>query len=228
VVVPPLLLAVVAAPLPESDPFEIEVYGYETVAAGRLMLEQHGNVTSDHGAHLTWEVIYGVTGWLEVATYFPTEFASGSHEYGLAEWRFRVRPRTPDSCPLHLSLNVESVWDGDGFAALELRPIWSGALGPFHVDVAPAIEISAAGTAELEPALKVAVALPGLIELGVEYYANVGAVDAPAPAGAQWHQLFGALDVLRWRGLELNVALGVGLTAATDPLTVKTILGYLF
>jgi hypothetical protein len=202
-----------------NDLYEIEVYDADTVPARQLLAEQHFNVTHDDGAHLTYELVYGVTSWLEVATYMANQFAPGSHDFGWQEWRLRVRPRTPDGFALRASLNVETVWTADGFESIELRPIWSGAAGRWKLDVAPAVEIDATGGAEFSPELKAAAELGGWIALGVEYFGSWR---------SGWHQVYGALDVVRWRSFEVNLGVGFGLTAQSDPLVVKSIVGYLF
>jgi len=223
-----LALLWAAEPTPTSDPFEIEVYTAETVPRGHLLAEQHANLTSENGAHLTYELIYGVLDWFEVATYFATEFKAGSHDCGFAEWRLRVRPRTPDGWPVRASLNLESSFDEQGFLSLELRPIWTQPLGRLQLDVDPTFEIDRAAAVEFLPALKLALALGGGFAIGLEYYANLGPVDAPVPAERQWHQLFAALDLTRWPRLELDLAAGFGLSPRTDPFTVKTIVGIQF
>jgi hypothetical protein len=202
-----------------NDLYEIEVYAADTVPAQQVLAEQHFNVTKDDGAHLTYEFIYGVTNWFEVATYFATQFAPGSHDFAWEEWRLRVRPRTPDGWPVRASLNVETVWTSDGFESIELRPIWSGAAGRWRLDVAPAVEIDHDGSAEFSPELKAAASVGGGFDVGVEYYGSVR---------SEWHQVYAALDVVRWKSIEINVGVGVGLTEASDRLVVKTIAGYLF
>jgi hypothetical protein len=202
-----------------NDLFEIEVYEADTVEARHLLAEQHFNVTSENGAHLTYEFIYGVTGWFEVAAYVANRFAPGSHDFGWEEWRLRVRPRTPDGFPVRASLNVETVFTSDGFESIELRPIWSTAAGRIKLDVAPAVEIDRDGSAEFSPELKAGVDVGGGFEVGVEYFGSVR---------SEWHQLYAALDVARWQSIEINLGVGFGLTSVSDPFVVKTIAGYRF
>ena len=64
--------------LPAQDNYEIQVYGAETVAAGRTMVELHSNYTIDgerqtingvfpsyHAFHETLEITHGITPWFE-------------------------------------------------------------------------------------------------------------------------------------------------------------------
>ena len=202
-----------------NDLFEIEVYSADTVEAQHLLAEQHFNVTSDNGAHLTYEFIYGVTNWFEVATYVATEFAPGSHDYSWEEWRLRVRPRTPDGWPVRASFNIETVWTSDGFESIELRPIWSGRAGRFSVDAAPGVEIDHDGFAEFAPELKGAVDVGHDVLVGVEYF---------GAWRSEWHQIYGVVDVVHWKSVEINLGVGFGLTDVSGGLVAKSVLGYLF
>ncbi len=78
-----------------------------------------------------------------------------------------------------------------------------------------------------EPGVMAKLKLAG-IALGVEYFASLGPVRSFLPVGQQEHYLFEAIDVLSWRGVELNVAVGEGLTAASNRMVLKTIVGYAF
>jgi hypothetical protein len=224
----PLLLAAAGALAPTSDLFEIEVYSADTVDRAEVMVEQHTNVTSEHGAHLTWEAVLGLTRWLEAAAYLATEIQSGSHDYAVSEGRIRLRPRTPDGFPVRASFNVEAAFDEGGFLSLELRPIWSGAWGRVHTDVDGAFGIDRSGDVDLEPAVKIAVDVGAGLEACLEYYGALGPISSPAPAARQWHQLYGAIDVVRFRAIEINAGAGVGLDGATDPFVAKLIVGYRF
>jgi hypothetical protein len=202
-----------------NDLYEIEVYAADTAEAHHLLAEQHFNVTTNDGAHLTYEFMYGVTPWLEVATYIANQFAPGSHDFGWEEWRLRVRPRTPDGFPVRASFNVETVWTKDGFDSIELRPIWSGVAGRLRLDVAPAVDIDHTGFAEFEPELKAAAEVGGGVLVGFEYY---------GAWRSEWHQLYAAVDVVRWKSIEINLGVGFGLTSVSDPFVAKSIVGYLF
>ena len=62
---------------------------------------------------------------------------------------------------------------------------------------------------------------------GIEYYGNLGPVGDINDARHQQHQVFTVVDLNVDPG-ELNFGVGVGLTHATDRLTLKMILGRRF
>ena len=83
----------------------------------------------------------------------------------------------------------------------------------------------ASGWPSFEPALSALFVVEGLLSAGLEYYGDLGPIDQPAHLSAQQHYLFEVLNVLRWRRIELNVGVGEGLTAASNPLVFKMIVG---
>ena len=87
-----LLSATAALPAAAQDPFEIQVYEYETVPRGRWDLETHVNYTArgirafDAGVapsqgqtHLTFELTRGITNYFELAGYLVTAHRDGAH-----------------------------------------------------------------------------------------------------------------------------------------------------
>lgn len=64
-----------------------------------------------------------------------------------------------------------------------------------------------------------------LLSVGVEVYASLGPVDGWLPLAEQEHYIFEVVNVLAWRGVEINVGIGEGLTAASNDLIAKAILG---
>src|SRR5690348_27788 len=86
-----LLSATAALPAAAQDPFEIQVYEYETVPRGRWDLETHVNYTArgirafDAGVapsqgqtHLTFELTRGITNYFELAGYLVTAHRDGA------------------------------------------------------------------------------------------------------------------------------------------------------
>jgi hypothetical protein len=110
-----------ATPALAQDPFEIQVYEYVTVPAGRWNLETHFNhvqrgttlfegkvAPTQHQTHLTFELTRGITDWFEMAGYLVTARRDGdAPEY--VGWRVRPRVRAPESwkLPVGLSLSTE-------------------------------------------------------------------------------------------------------------------------
>ena len=151
-----------------QDPFEIQVYEYETVPKGRWNLETHFNYTAEgtrvaegpvaptnHQSHLTFELTRGITDVFEMAGYlvFADRPGAGAE---LAGWRLRPRIRAPDSwkLPVKLSLSTEFGFPRDTYeensVTFELRPIIERKFGRVQVDVNPTLgrALSGPGTGE--------------------------------------------------------------------------------
>lgn len=141
-----------------QDNYEIQVYGSETVAAGRTMVELHSNYTiegerqtinevspSYHAFHETLEITHGFTPWFETGFYV---FSSIQPGYGW-EWvgdHIRPRVRVPEEWhwPVGLSLSTEIGYQRREFSedtwSWELRPIVDKQLGRWYFAVNPAFE----------------------------------------------------------------------------------------
>src|SRR5690349_16417078 len=112
-----VLCITVAAAAKAQDPFEIQVYEYETVPRGRWDLETHVNYTargirdfqdgvapSERQTHLTFELTRGITNYFEVAGYLVTARRDGAPGE-IAGWRLRPRFRLPENwLPFKFSL----------------------------------------------------------------------------------------------------------------------------
>ena len=66
---------------------------------------------------------------------------------------------------------------------------------------------------------------PGLMSVGVEYYASFGPLGAWQPPEEQEHYLFQVINVVRWQSVELNLGAGEGLTQRSNGFVAKTIVG---
>ncbi|MEO6778120.1 MAG: hypothetical protein ABI194_01595 [Gemmatimonadaceae bacterium] len=235
-----------------QDNTEIQVYGSETVAAGRTMLELHSNFT-DHGRstaqdgveptlhamHETVEITHGFTPWFEVGFYtFTTIQPGGKFEY--VGNHIRPRFRVPESwgLPVGLSLSQEIGYARSNFSAdtwsWEIRPIIDQTLGRFYWSVNPALErsLQGPGTAngfEFAPAAKVSYDVTRRVTGGLEYYGAMGDVRRIDPAHAQSHELYPAIDLNLGPDWEVNFGVSVPLSkGVTDRRVIKLITGHRF
>jgi hypothetical protein len=122
--------------------------------------------------------------------------------------------------------------------ANEIRPFVGWRNRWLFLDVNPILGMALSGQDKfrvaLEPAGKVAVNTQLGFEIGAEYYAELGFVDAIKPLSEQAHYLFGVVDLASPAGAgespwELNVAIGGGVTPGADQAwIVKTIVGRSF
>ncbi len=205
-----LLALLAAAPALAFDPYEIQIYDGTSDEPGHAGLELHLNHAKAGTFNATFEPSYGVLPFWELGGYLQT--SDGRYEGA----KLRTKFVTPEGLlgNVRLGLNAEIAripnegWGG------EIRPIlawendrWLLAANP---NVGFPVSFEPGGMAKLKL---------GMIALGPEYYASLAEGE---------HYLFEALDLLGVRGVEVNAAIGEGLTSASRPLIVKMILGYVF
>jgi len=246
VVVATLLLASGLPPwLAAQDPFEIEVYQYETTERGEWELGAHLNhvgtgttaydglvAPTEHQTHLALELTRGVTDHWEVGAYLLSAYRPGTGaEY--AGWRLRSRVRFPQAwrLPVDVSLGAELEFTRAAYdetaAGLEIRPTLGRRFGRLQLDLNPVVErglrgqgSSYAGEWEFEPGARVAFTLSKSADLSVEYYGKTRLFDGEA--GAPVHQLFPSLDLKLGDDVVCSVGVGVGTAAAANRLVFKS------
>lgn len=242
---------VVAATAAAQDPFEIQVYEYATVPAGRWNLETHLNYVqrgttafeglvapSQHQTHLTFELTRGLTNWFEMAGYLVLARRDGDAPEYVA-WRLRPRVRAPESwkLPVGLSLSTEVGFPKDAYeeadATLEIRPIIEWGRGRFQVDVNPVVGRALRGPGsgegwDFEPGVRLGWAATKRLDLSLEYYGSTGPLTDPFPGKAQVHQFFPGGDLQLTENIVFNFGVGVGATSAGNRLVYKSRLGWLF
>jgi hypothetical protein len=249
-----LAAAIVLAPATAraGDPFEIQVYDGTANAPGVPGIELHlndwatGNRTDYtppeaplHGQfHATLEPSLGLLPWWEIGAYLQGAVRTDA---GVVDWagaKLRSKFVTPPSFDPHwrLGANFEvsylsATYDHDRWGS-EIRPIiawydadWLFALNPILDQ--PLAGADASQGPEFEPAFKASRTV-GPVALGIEYYATIGPFSAPLPWSQQQQQIFECVDVLSLARIEINACVGEGLTAASEGVVAKTILGYSF
>jgi hypothetical protein len=190
-----------------------------------------------HQSHFTLEPSIGITDWWEVGAYLQsTLLPDGSFEYAGNKLRTKfVLPGRADS-PFRWGVNLEvsripERYDRNRWGS-EIRPIatWTSPGGAVYTSVNPILDLPLSGpdrneAPSFEPAVTICYVLPGLLSVGVEYYASFGPIGSWLPASAQEHYLFEVVNVLRWKRLELNAGVGEGLTDASNGFVAKMIVG---
>jgi hypothetical protein len=244
-------IAVVFSPGTASavDPFEIQVYDGTADAPGMPAVELHLNTVPiglevgdgpelppDGQWHFTLEPSFGLTRWWEIGAYLQTALRSDG-VFTYAGTKLRSKFVTPPGYDPHwrLGVNVEvsripEAYDRDRWGT-ELRPIAAWENTAWHFAYNPIFDTPLAGPGwadgpSFEPALMAKYKVEGRAAFGIEYYANFGPIAAPSPWSEQEHYLFEAFDLLMVKELELNVGIGEGLTAASNALVLKVIVGY--
>lgn len=245
------LVAFLAARAAAQDNYEIQVYGSETVPAGRTMVELHSNYTvdgehetvngvlpSNHAFHETLEITHGFTPWFETGFYVFSSIQPGRGWEWVGD---HIRPRVAVPAewhwPVGLSLSTEVGYQRRSFSedtwTLEIRPIIDKQVGRWYFAFNPALEKSIHGENssagwDFTPAVKISFDVTKLISAGVEYYGDLGEIGRFASISEQQHQLFPVIDLNFSPDWEFNFGVGFGLTRSTDDLIIKLILGRRF
>lgn len=227
------------------DPFEIQVYDGTANAPRAIGLELHVNevasgrttatapeLPANHQAHVTLEPSYGVTPSWELGAYLQGAFRP-SGQFDFAGAKLRSKLVTPPGWRPHLraGINLEvsylpTTYDADQWGA-ELRPIVAWEDNRVLLAANPIVDLPLRrGRVTFEPAAMAVVKIARVIGLGVEYYADLGPIASPDRLADQQHYLFEVIDVIGARDFELNFGLGEGLTAASNDLVIKLILGH--
>jgi hypothetical protein len=234
-----------------TDPFEIQVYDGTADAPGVAGLELHVNrvmdgvktfdgpqIAPDHQSHFTLEPSLGLLPFWEIGGYFETALlADGTFAYAGVKLRSKfVTP--PDFDPhVRLGLNLEvsllpATFDRDRWGN-ELRPIaaWEDEHWMFVIN--PIVDTPLAGAGfhdgpTFQPAAMAVRKIAGKVSVGVEYYANLGPFSGFLPWRKEEQYIYEVANLLSVKRLELNVGIGEGLTAASNDLVVKAIVGFTF
>jgi hypothetical protein len=234
-----------------QDNYEIQVYGSDTVEPKHTMVELHSNFTfegskttddgtypTDHQLHETVEITHGFNDWFEVGFYIFTAAKNGKGWDWVGD-HIRPRVRIPEKWkwPVGVSVSQEigyqrRVYSVDTWT-YELRPIVDKQYKKWYFSFNPTFDKSLHGLTASQgfvfsPNVKISYDFTKKITGGVEYYGSVGPVTGFDPVSQQQQQIFPAIDLNLSKKWEVNFAVGVGVTRATDHLIAKTILGYRF
>jgi hypothetical protein len=239
------LLVVMARPARATD--EIQVYNAGIAAPGQFTIQQHlnytalglkdppfpGGLVSDHAINGTPEFAYGVTDWWELGLYLP--FAIQDERFYSNAFKLRTLFVSPnaDKRDFFYGINFEFSNTTPKFSqsrfGLEIRPIIGVRNADWEFIVNPIIDYSFGkfGETDFAPAARLAHKLAPDTFIGLEYYADFGEIGAFPTLAGQQHTLFAVTD-FKLGVLDVDFGVGYGLTAASDRLVVKTIVGYAF
>lgn len=233
----------------QVDPFEFEVYGYQTLGAGVVELESlnsfvpkghdegdvglsRGDLPGDKMYRTALEGAYGITNKIEAAAYVNFAHPNGqSFLYAGSKYRLRGSLFEQGELPVDLGWYVELDWhkvpqfDGTELE-LEFKPIVQRDLGRLSIILNPLFEKALNGP-EQSKAIEFGYAAGIYYDLfrsispGVEFYGGIGLIDDVDPLEDQQHYI---MPVFRGRlplGLEYNVGAGFGLTRGSDKIVTK-------
>jgi hypothetical protein len=232
-------LALSSRPVLAQDPFEIQVYEYALVPVGVWNLETHLNHTARASAgfnknesHVTFELTRGVFKRFELAGYLLTSYRDNGTD--LVGWHIRPRFTFPENwLPVKFSWSTEIGFPSDktyedADVTLELRPIFEKSFGKWQVDVNPVFGRawggSDSGAWDFEPDGRIAYAATPKLDLSLEYYASMNAINDPNKV----HQIFPNADIQLRDNLVWNLGVGFGTTNVGNQLVYKMRLGWMF
>jgi hypothetical protein len=214
----------------QVDPFEFEVYPYQTLGVGMVELESlnsvvpkgharggNGTASGDFKSNLMYrtafEVSYGLTDKIEAAVYLnlARPNGDGSFQYAGSKYRLRGSLFEQDELPVNLGWYAELEWhrvpefDGNQLE-VELRPIIEKDFGRVEID--------------LDPKFEKAIFLGPNKNRGFEF-GGIGHLDDSDPLHDQQHYIFPVLRGELPGGIEYNFGPGFGLTRGSDRIITK-------
>ena len=238
-----VLFLVPVTALAQTD--EIQVYDGGLAPVGTFNLTLHTNfipsgvttpafpgaVVADKSLNGVPEWALGVTRWLEAGLYLPLYSRDKTSGFGLDGFKLRALFAVPNAderrffygANFEFSINARR-WDSTRFTS-ELRPIVGWHLKPWDIIINPIVDTAYDGFGNLEfaPATRVAYNFPTGWTLAVEEYAGFGPLHHFSAREDQAHQLYAVVD-RTWKDWDIEAGVGVGLTDASDRLTLKLIL----
>ncbi|HEV8122672.1 MAG TPA: hypothetical protein VGP80_00340 [Gemmatimonadales bacterium] len=228
-----------------QDPFEVEVYPYETAAPGEWELETHFNyaargtrerdetvAASDNQVHLTAEITRGLTSNWELAGYVMTAYRPGAG-FELAGGRARTRVHVPKRAglPVDLGVNVEfSVMRpsyNHSSAVIEFAPTLEKRFGRIQLDLNASFGRDLNGPEadagwEFEPSGRIGVDVSERITLVMEYFGGLGHLWGLSPARDQVHQFYPGVELRLGDDITWNMGVGIGATSVGNTLVFKS------
>ena len=234
----------------QVDPWEFEVYPYETEGPGVIELETdnavvaNGHSQPDEGTsgptyrsqgmwYNQYELTYGLTDRIEAAAYLNMARPNGhSYQYAGSKYRLRGRLFDEETLPVNLGWYIELEWHktpqwDESELELELRPIIEKDLGRFSLMINPIFEKPIFVGPEKNKGFEFGYS-SGIyyrweryLSPGVEFYGGVGNIDDHDPLSEQQHYIFPVLWGALPNGIEYSVGPGFGLTSNSDRVLVK-------
>jgi hypothetical protein len=242
-----LLLAMLVAPaLAFGQTDEIQVYDAAIAEQGKFNLTWHNNftpnglknpafvgaLTPDKTLNGVTEWAYGVTRWFEAGLYMPLYSIARDRGAAINGGKLRalfVVPNADDrkfiyGVNFEFSYNSKH-WDSRRITS-EVRPIIGWHLHPLDVIINPIVDTTYAGgfgSLEFVPAIRVAHNLTKEWALALEEYDDYGPLRHFNRANEQAHQMYFVVDHDS-KVVNVEAGVGVGMTSASDKLTLKLIL----
>ena len=243
------LLPTLAGQMRAAQQDEIQVYADEINKPGELTLQMHVNGTpsgvktpgfqgeslTNRGLRLSPEFAYGLTKDIEFGLYFPEAAVDkdGNWIFSGTKLRLKYLPLQPDEEKggfyaggnLELS-DIDRHLEQARYIA-EMRFIsgyrgkdWMLAFDPvFDWKLSDGV---ASATPDFNYGIKTTRQIVKGLDLGLEYYSDLGQIDHVKPWNQQDNRIYGIVDI-DMKPFNINFGVGYGLTSAADRWTIKTI-----
>ena len=244
------LLLIAANAFAQVDPFEFEVYPYQTVGKGMIELESLNSFVPrghNHGGDGTSagdfpsqamyrtavELTYGLTDHIEGAAYLNLAHPNAeSFQYAGSKFRVRGSLFEQGELPIDLGWYAELEWHrtpqfDDNQLEFELKPIIEKDFRRIEVVLNPIFEKAAFVGPNRNKGLEFGYAAGvyydylRTISPGLEFYGALGLIDDNDPLRAQQHYIFPVLKGALPGGIEYSVGPGIGLTRGSDRVITK-------
>ncbi len=242
----PTALAAVLALLPllaHAQTDEIQVYDASIAPQGVFNLTFHSNYTPDglqtaafpggivpnHSLNGGFEWAYGYKPWLELGLYLPLYSISTNEDATINGGKIRLLFVSPhaDRRKFFYGMNFEFSlnalhWDPRRFTS-EIRPIVGVHLGRWDLIYNPILDNNFAGgfaALDFAPCGRIAYHLSRKWAAAAEEYDDFGPLNAIRPGGQQFHEVWAVGDYYG-KIFDVEFGVGAGLTAASDPVTLK-------
>lgn len=245
-----VLLMIAGSASAQVDPFEFEVYPYQTQGKGMVELESlnslvpsghsHGGDGTSAGTYpsqamyrTAFELTYGFTDHVEGAAYLNLAHPNGeSLQYAGSKFRVRSSLFEQGELPVDLGWYLELEWHrtpqfDDNQLELELKPIIEKDFRRIEIALNPIFEKSIFVGPNKNKGVGFGYAA-GIyydylreISPGLEFYGALGLIDDNDPLHAQQHYIFPVLKGALPGGIEYSVGPGIGLTRGSDRVITK-------
>lgn len=234
----------------QVDPFEFEVYPYQTIGKGVAELESlnsfipdghtegdagtsSGEFPSDQMYRPALELTYGFTDKIEGAAYLNLAHPNGSSlQYAGSKYRLRGSLFEQGQLPADLGWYVELEWNrtpqfDESELELEIKPIIEKDIGRLEIDLNPKFVKAIFVGPDKNKGFEFGYAAGTYynysrwISPGVEFYGGIGLIDDIDTLHDQQHYIFPVVRGELGAGIEYNVGPGIGLTRGSDQVIVK-------
>lgn len=230
------------------DPFEFQVYGYQTQGKGNLdpeLLSSYiavGHKAGDGGSSPTYasqsmmryalELEYGLTDKIDFAYYLNMAKADGQDmQYAGSKFRFRGRFAEAGELPIDLGWYSEVEWWSSKFNDDQLEGEFmlnmQKDIGPWTVIVnAPDVEKVFVGANknmvfEIGWRGEASYQLTERTRVGLQVYGSPGTVNNPTPLGQQQQYVVPTVHTVLFNAFRSSLGLGFGLNEGSDLFFLK-------